>query len=81
MQIKYKASYVEPLDGFKRILQYLILSIPMHGDVILADYSQGTVAQHTTKDTLDHKLKMGGRLSKAHWYPKSPKLAPVGNEA
>ena len=38
------------------------------------------VTQHTSKDTPKHKLKKSGRLSEAHWHPKPPKLAPVGNE-
>ena len=69
------------LDGFKCVLQHLFLSIPIHSYVVQVDnYGQGKVAQCTAKDTLNNKLKIGGRLNKAHWHPEPLELAPVGNE-
>ena len=29
------------------------------------------------RDTLDHKLRIGGCLSKVHWYPEPPELTLV----
>ena len=81
LQTKQKTSCSKPLDGFKRVLWQLLLSIPIYGDIIQVDnYRQGTVAQHAMKDTCHHKLKMGGHLHKAHWHYKPLELAPVGNE-
>ena len=80
-QLKHKASCGELLDSFKCVLYHLLLSIPIDGSVIQVDDSgQGTVAQHAMKDTVDHKLKMGRCLSKAHWHPKPLELTWVGNK-
>ena len=46
MQIEHKNGHGKPLDCFKHVLQYLVLSIPVHGFVIqVNDYGQGTVIQ------------------------------------
>ena len=48
MQIKHKAGGGESLDCFKRVLQHLLLSIPIHGFVVqVDDYGQGTVVRPT----------------------------------
>ena len=48
MQVKHKASSGESLDRFKRVLEYLLLSIPVHGYVIqVDDYGQRTVVRPT----------------------------------
>ena len=45
-QVKHKAGGGELLDCFKRVLQRLLLSIPIHGYVVQVDnYGQGTVVQ------------------------------------
>ena len=48
MQVKHKAGGGEMLDCFKRVLEYLLLSIPVHGYVVqVDDYRQGTVVRPT----------------------------------
>ena len=49
MQVKHKAGGGESLDCFKRVLEYLLLSVPVHGYVIqVDDYGQGTVVRPAT---------------------------------
>ena len=49
MQIKRKAGGGELLDCFKRVFEYLLLSVPIHGYVIQVDnYGQRTVVRPTT---------------------------------
>ena len=46
MQVKHKASGGESLDCFKRVLEYFLLSVPVHGYVVqVNDYGQGTVVR------------------------------------
>ena len=46
MQVKHKAGGGESLDGFKHVLEYLLLSVPIHGYVVqVDDYGQGTVVR------------------------------------
>ena len=48
MQIKHKAGGGKSLGCFKRVLKYLLLSVPVHGYVIQVDnYGQGTVVRPT----------------------------------
>ena len=48
MQVKHKAGGSKSLDCFKRVLQHLLLSVPIHGYVIqVDDYGQGTVVWPT----------------------------------
>ena len=48
MQVKHKASGGESLDRFKRVLEYFLLSVPVHGYVIqVDDYGQGMVVRPT----------------------------------
>ena len=48
-QVKHKASGGKLPDCFKRVLEYLLLSIPIHGYVIqVDDYGQGTVVWPAT---------------------------------
>ena len=43
-QVKHTAGGGESLDCFKRVLEYLLLSVPIHGYVVqVDDYRQGTV--------------------------------------
>ena len=37
MQIKHKASGGKSLDCFKRVLEYLLLSVPVHSYVVQVD--------------------------------------------
>ena len=47
-QVKHKASGGESLDRFKRVLEYFLLSVPVHGYVVqIDDYGQGTVVRPT----------------------------------
>ena len=79
MQIKYKPSYIQPLDGFKGVLQKLLLSVSIYGYIIqVYDYGQGIDAKHAVRDTLYYKLKMSASLSQTHWYPSLPELFMVG---
>ena len=49
MQIKHKAGGGESLDCFKRVLEYFLLSVPVHVYVVqLDDYGQGTVIRPAT---------------------------------
>ena len=49
MQVKHKASGGESLVCFKRVLEYLLLSVPVHGYVVqVDDYGQGVVVWPTT---------------------------------
>ena len=46
MQVKHKAGGGESLDCFKCVLEYLLLSVPIHGYVVqVDDYGQGTVVR------------------------------------
>ena len=49
MQVKHKAGSGESLDCFKCVLEYFLLSVPIHGYVIQVDnYGQGTVVRPAT---------------------------------
>ena len=49
MQVKHKAGGGKSLDCFKRVLQNLLLSIPIHCYVVqVDDYGQGTVVRPAT---------------------------------
>ena len=49
MQVKHKAGGGELPDCFKRVLEYLLLSVPTHDYVVqVDDYGQGTVVRPTT---------------------------------
>ena len=70
MQVKHKASGGKSLDRFKRVLEYLLLSVPVHGYVVqVDDYGQGTIVRPAAQDTLHYKLEMCGRLCKTHRHP------------
>ena len=48
MQVKHKAGGGKSLDCFKRVLQNLLLSIPVHGYIIQVDnYGQGMIIRPT----------------------------------
>ena len=45
-QVKHKASGGESLDCFKRVLEYLLLSVSVHSYVVQVDnYGQGMVVR------------------------------------
>ena len=47
-QVKHKASGSKSLDCFKRVLEYFLLSVPVHSYVVqVDDYGQGTVVWPT----------------------------------
>ena len=48
-QVRHKSGGGESLDCFKRVLEYLLLSVPIHGYVVqVDDYRQRTVVRPAT---------------------------------
>ena len=66
------------LSGLKRVIQHLLLGIPIYDYIIQIDsYGKRVATQLATHDAFNCMLEIERHLNQAYWHPEPSELALV----